>query len=256
MPRKQAKGSTSLQSQLTQMALFSANKWPSFRLTKTLVVRTPPGRATEASCEPGGLLVHTDDPGSLLQQLFRPCVEPQHWRSAFEKGLRVQNVLPTGVFRVSALKLGIPQLAAHSGPASLSRTRCASAAALRTGERAAAEGNLGHLCGREDLQARKRPRSPGPAVSEQPVFLSIEKRATCLPKRGPFGSTDFGERLSLLLASLAHLALPASAGLCSDFEHRVTTLDVGRWQGQGGAVVRRKQKVWPARAIEVGQNLR
>jgi hypothetical protein len=43
------------------------------------------------------LLVHANDPSPCFQQRFRLLVKPQHRTSAFEKGLRVQNVLPTVV---------------------------------------------------------------------------------------------------------------------------------------------------------------
>jgi hypothetical protein len=44
-----------------------------------------------------GLFVHANNPNSLPQQRFRLPVEPQDGTGAFQKGLRVQNVLPTMV---------------------------------------------------------------------------------------------------------------------------------------------------------------
>ena len=45
-----------------------------------------PGWAPGASCEPdGGLLIHTDDPGPTVEQLFRSFVEPQNGTSSLER---------------------------------------------------------------------------------------------------------------------------------------------------------------------------
>ena len=43
------------------------------------------------------LFVHTNDPNPFLQQRFRLFVKPQNGTGTFEKGLRVQNVLPAVV---------------------------------------------------------------------------------------------------------------------------------------------------------------
>jgi hypothetical protein len=63
----------------------------------------------------------------------------------------VVSIAASTVGRKLTHAVTLPQLAAHSGPPSLSRTRCSCAAALRTGQRAVAEWGVGRLCGREDL---------------------------------------------------------------------------------------------------------